>query len=201
MILENVNESPFTQFESWFEDAKRFETAAPIIIEAMCLSTVDESGFPDSRMVLLKDFDENGFTFYTNLNSNKSKNLAKTPFASLCFHWQNLKRQVRIQGKVSKVKDSVADEYFASRPRGSQIGAWASEQSKILENREILLKKVGEFEKRFENKVVPRPHFWSGFVVRPFKIEFWQEQESRLHDRFQYSLKEDNSWEIVRLNP
>ncbi|KAA3597933.1 MAG: pyridoxamine 5'-phosphate oxidase [Calditrichaeota bacterium] len=199
MILEKVNENPFEQFKIWYQEANKIETVP--IIETMCLSTIDANGFPDSRVVLLKSFDEDGFTFYTNLNSVKCKHLEKNPFASLCFHWQNLKRQVRIQGKVSQVLDSIADEYFASRPRGSQIGAWASEQSEVLASREILLKKVTDFEKKFENQEIPRPDFWSGFVVKPFKIEFWQDQENRLHDRFQYSLQNDNSWKIVRLNP
>lgn len=199
MNLENVNKNPFEQFANWYKEANEVETVP--IKDTMTLSTVDENGLPDSRVVLLKNHNKNGFTFYTNLNSAKSKQMKINPFASLCFHWQNLKRQVRIQGKISQVEDSVADEYFASRPRGSQIGAWASDQSEILESREILLQKVREIEKRFENQEIPRPKFWSGFVVEPFKFEFWQDQADRLHDRFQFTLAKDNSWKIQRLNP
>lgn len=190
--------NPFDQFGRWFEHA----CASPAIIDpnAMCLSTVDPSGYPDSRMVLLKEVDERGFVFFTNLTSVKGRQLAATPKAALTFFWDPLRRQVRVVGNVAPCTPEEADRYFQSRPRRSQIGAWASKQSTPLKNRETLLESVATREREFEGKNVPRPPHWSGFRVIPRRFEFWQEGENRLHDRFIFTPS-GGAWEVNRLYP
>ncbi len=190
--------NPVEQFKAWFEAARH--TKGIEDATAACLSTVDLEGFPDGRMVLLKDFDERGFVFYTNLHSVKGQALAKTPQAALTFHWVPLERQVRIQGETEVVSDGEADVYWETRPRLAQLGAWASQQSEPLPSRALLLKDVAKYALKFGVGPVPRPPHWTGVRILPRKIEFWRSRASRLHDRFLYT-KTDGSWKIARLSP
>lgn len=166
----------------------------------MTLATADQEGNPDARIVLLKSFDDSGFVFYTNYQSRKGKELAEIPRACLLFYWSSLWRQVRIEGAVEKTSDAESDAYFQSRPVGSKLGAWASNQSEVVASREILEARFAELQQRFGDNV-PRPEHWGGYRVRPTAIEFWQGQENRLHDRLRYRLRGDGSWTIERLGP
>ncbi|MDE2763833.1 MAG: pyridoxamine 5'-phosphate oxidase [Gemmatimonadota bacterium] len=190
---------PVEQFARWFAEAE----ADPAIVfaEAVCLSTLGPGGTPEGRMVLLKHFDARGFVFYTNLESAKSHSLAEHPRAGMTFHWQPHGRQVRLRGPVEPVSEHAADAYFASRPRRSRIGAWASDQSRELESRAALEDRVKELEDRFAGGDVPRPPNWSGFRIVPDAIEFWQEGEARLHDRFLYAREGAGGWVRRRLHP
>lgn len=188
---------PFERFAALFEEAKK---AVPVDPNAMVVATVGADGRPSARVVLLKGFDRRGFVFYTNLESRKASELSGHPFAALCFHWRPLEQQVRIEGPVEKVSDAEADAYFASRPRGSQIGAWASKQSALLASREELDARVAEVEARYAGKEIPRPPFWSGWRVKPDGFEFWSGRPSRLHDRERY-LRQGDTWTVVRLYP
>ncbi|MBD3290326.1 pyridoxamine 5'-phosphate oxidase [candidate division KSB1 bacterium] len=196
---ENILKNPLEQFARWYLEADAHEKIQ--YASAVCLSTVDESLKPDSRVVLLKEFSEQGFVFYTNLFSKKGKQLQQHPHAALNFYWQWLNRQVIVRGTVSQVSDQQADGYFASRPRGSQISAWASKQSEVLESRAFLEKRFHDINLKFENQDIPRPQHWSGLRLVPEQIEFWQEREDRLHDRFLYQKTDKNKWEIRRLYP
>lgn len=191
---------PFDIFSDWFKKAN----AKPEIVEptAMCLATVDDAGHPSARMILLKKFDERGFCFFTNLTSRKGKELAQNPNVALCFYWGALGLQVRIEGAVEKVSIKEADDYFTSRRRGSQIGAWASKQSCSMENDDEFAHRLKQIHADFEGQEVPRPPFWSGFRVIPKKIEFWQEGEFRIHQRDLYSRTPDNKgWIVTKLYP
>ncbi|HYI68221.1 MAG TPA: pyridoxamine 5'-phosphate oxidase [Skermanella sp.] len=179
MIEFNASD-PFGLFRQWMADAEKSEPEDP---NAMALATADASGVPSVRMVLLKGIDDRGFVFYTNLESRKGVQLAENPNAALCFHWKSLKRQIRVEGPVETVSDAEADEYYHSRPRGSQIGAWASRQSRPLEGRWELEKRVAEFTAKHAIGTIPRPPHWSGFRVLPRRIEFWHDRPFRLHDR------------------
>lgn len=192
--------SPFEVFAEWFEEAKASEPNDP---NAVALATADADGQPAVRMVLLKDHDAaTGFTFYTNIESNKGRDLRENPQAAMLFHWKTLRRQVRIEGPVEPVSEEEADAYFASRPRGSQIGAWASDQSRPLEDRFALEKRVARFTAKFAVGAVPRPPHWSGFVIAPRRIEFWREGAFRLHDRSVF-LRDSKAetWRFERLFP
>ena len=167
---------------------------------AMALGTADARGRPSVRMVLLKGFDERGFSFYTNLESRKAAELAENPVAALCFHWQPMEVQVRIEGRVEPVSEAEADEYFASRPRGSQVGAWASKQSRPLPDRSELEARIAEIEARFADAEIARPGFWSGYRVVPERIEFWYGRASRLHER-EVFMRSGDGWEVERLYP
>jgi len=188
---------PIQRFAEIFAQVQKVVLPEPT---AMVLATAGADGRPSARVVLLKGFDENGFVFYTNLESRKSRELAANPFAALCFYWPPLQQQVRVEGRIEKVSDAEAGAYFASRPRGAQIGAWASRQSRVLAAREELEARVKAVEKKFAGGEVPRPPFWSGFRVIPERIEFWQSRESRLHDRTVY-IRQNNAWVIERLYP
>jgi pyridoxamine 5'-phosphate oxidase len=167
----------------------------------MALATVDKDGLPDVRMVLLKGFDHNGFVFYTNLESRKGTELAQNMKAALCFHWKSLRRQVRVRGPVERVSDAEADAYFASRPRGSRIGAWASKQSRPLESRFALEKAVAEYTAKYPLGEIPRPPHWSGFRIVPQMIEFWADRQFRLHDRVVFDRTAEGGWKKARLYP
>lgn len=193
----NSDMNPTEQFREWFEDAQKSE---PGLAEAMTLATVDADGVPDARMVLLKDADEAGFVFYTNTESAKGDQLRSNPTAALVFHWKSLKRQVRIRGPVEPVSDAEADAYFATRARGAQIGAWASDQSREMENAFDLEKAVASYTARFGVGAVPRPSHWHGYRVRPEVIEFWEEKLFRLHRRDVFRMN-DGEWRRLRLFP
>ena len=198
LLEEDLDPDPFKQFESWFNTALESEF---VHADAFSLSTSSPDGKPAARMLLLKGFDENGFVFYTNSESRKGKELASNPYCTICFWWDKLERQVRIEGRVEKVPDSEADAYFATRPRGSQIGAWASEQSRTISDRGYLEKRFEEIEDKYRDREVPRPAYWNGYRLIPDSIEFWQGRPNRLHDRLRYKLQEDGSWVIDRLAP
>jgi pyridoxamine 5'-phosphate oxidase len=193
-----ITENPFQQFADWWQQAIESEIDE---VNAMTLATASLEGVPSARIVLLKGYDEKGFVFYTNYESAKGQELAENPRACLLFFWKELERQVRITGMVEKVSTQENDEYFLSRPTGSQIGAWASPQSHVIENRSWLENKVKELETKFSTKKLERPSHWGGYRVKPVIIEFWQGRSSRLHDRIQYTLQENNSWKIERLAP
>ena len=187
---------PLAPFRRWLDEAWKGEPNA----HAMILATTPRDGRPSARAVLLKGLDERGYVFYTNLESQKSKELLGNPHAALCFLWKSLNRQVRVEGFVELATDGEADAYFASRPRDSQIGAWASNQSQPLASRAELERRVDEFSRRFEEEPVPRPPYWAGFRVVPQRVEFWQEQPSRLHDRILF-IREGDGWRRERLFP
>jgi pyridoxamine 5'-phosphate oxidase len=188
---------PFERFAAWFAEAERAEPELP---EAMTVASVDAQGRPSARMLLLKGVDPAGFVFYTNFDSRKSRELKANPRAELCFHWKSLRRQVRIEGAVAPVADREADAYFASRPYGSQIGAWASLQSETLPDRATLERRVAEFEARYPEGKVPRPPNWSGFRLVPERIEFWRDMPFRLHERLLYTRAGDR-WTTEWLYP
>lgn len=194
--MADLNE-PFDLFNSWFQMAKESELNDP---SAMNLATATPDGRPSSRMVLLKDFDTDGFVFYTNLESNKGKQLAGNAHVALNFHWKSLRKQVRIEGVAAPVSDEEADAYFQSRPRGSRIGAWASDQSRPMEGMFVLERRVAEFTAKFHVGEVPRPPHWSGFRVDPQLIEFWSDGKFRLHERIVYH-RDGDAWTTERLFP
>jgi pyridoxamine 5'-phosphate oxidase len=189
---------PIAQFERWFQEALDAKVLEP---NAMNLSTVNEHNRPSSRIVLLKGIEKSKFLFYTNYQSSKGKELSANPACALTFFWPELERQVRIEGTADRVAEATSEKYFQSRPRGSQIGAWTSPQSAVLQSRTILEERALEMEKKFEGmSSLPRPKQWGGYQVEPFIIEFWQGRPNRLHDRIQFS-RIDNAWNICRLAP
>lgn len=197
-MIENSNENPIEKFSIWLNEAKRnTEITEPT---AAALATATKDSIPSVRMVLLKEFDENGFVFYTNLESRKSVELKQNPNAAMCFYWMPLERQIRIEGRAEQVNAAQADAYFASRPRDSQIGAWASKQSQILNERIELLQDISNRIAQFEGSSVPRPPFWSGWRIVPNKIEFWQQGDFRIHEREVFK-RSGNHWEKYALYP
>lgn len=188
---------PLSHFKQWFEDAKKSESVLP---EAMSVASVGPDGRPSTRMVLLKQADEDGFVFYTNLQSRKGDEIAANAYVALLFHWKSLKRQIRIEGPAEPVTDAEADAYFASRDRGAQIGAWASDQSQVMAGRFDLEKRVAQFTAKFGVTKIDRPPFWSGFRVVPDRLEFWSDGHFRLHERFIY-IKDGEDWRTERLFP
>jgi len=193
-----VSKSPFDQYAIWFEEAVGSQILDPY---AMCLSTVNKEGKPSSRMVYMRDIIEDNFVFYTNYNSQKGLELAENPYASLNIHWGELERQIRIEGKVTKVAPEVSNAYFNARPKESKIGAWASYQSSILPSRSELEKKVAELKDQYKDtENIPRPGFWGGYQLTPTRIEFWQGRPSRLHDRIVFE-RENEEWTLKRVSP
>ena len=190
--------NPVDQFGSWFSQAQELEVVEP---NAMSLSTVDENGQPWQRMVLLKAFDERGFVFFTNFSSRKAKHIEINAQVSLLFPWVAIHRQVAICGKAEKISSTESLKYFVQRPYGSQIGAWASEQSSVISSRSLLQAKLDEIKRRFKSGEVPLPSFWGGYRVIPESFEFWQGGTHRIHDRFLYSMDTDENWKIDRLSP
>jgi len=198
LLLSNSPENPLELFSSWF---KEVDTNFPNEeTNAMTLSTIGLDGYPKSRVVLLKKYTEEGFVFYTNYNSEKGKAIIENPNICLSFFWAGAERQIIIKGKAEKIADNLSDAYFKSRPRGSQLGAMASNQSETIENRAVLEDKLKQLEKEFDGKSIPRPEFWGGFIVKPISIEFWQGRANRLHDRIYYGLNSDFFWTKSRLS-
>ena len=192
-------DDPFELFKEWFEVAKKKEINDP---NALALGTASKDGVPSVRMVLLKGFDKDGFIFYTNLKSQKSKELKENPNATMCFHWKSLLRQIRIVGKLNQVDDQTADDYYSTRAYESRIGAWASKQSSILKSRDELLNNLENFKKKYSDKDnVPRPDHWSGWNLKPSSIEFWLDGDNRIHERLKYTLDNNNNWEKSLLSP
>ena len=190
---------PFELFDKWYEAAKKKEINDP---NALALATSSKNNVPSVRMVLLKDFSKNGFVFYTNLNSQKGNEIKENPSVSMCFHWKSLLRQVRINGKVTPVQNTVADKYYSSRAYESRIGAWASNQSSVLNDRQELINSIDKFKEKFNEKDnVPRPDHWSGWNLKPDSIEFWLDGENRIHERLKFLLNSDGSWKKVLLSP
>lgn len=193
-----VDANPFKQFELWMHQAVEAEIMEP---HAMNICTVSAVGKPSSRIVLLRGFDENGFVFYTNYNSHKGTDAAQNHFASINFFWPELERQVRIDGTISKIDQQTSTDYFHSRPRESQIGAWASQQSAVIANRKVVEDAFVHYTEKFKNlEVIPKPEHWGGYNIKPTSIEFWQGRPSRLHDRLRYTAI-NNGWKIERLSP
>ncbi|MDX1935569.1 MAG: pyridoxamine 5'-phosphate oxidase [Flavihumibacter sp.] len=195
---EEVQPNPFAQFEVWWQEALAAQIEE---VNAMTLSTASADGVPAGRIVLLKGYNENGFVFFTNYQSFKGNHLAENPRASLLFFWKELERQVRITGISQQLSAAENDAYYNSRPAGSRIGAWASPQSQVIDNRQWLEARVEAITKEFEGKNISRPQHWGGYCVKPVSIEFWQGRSSRLHDRIQYTLQPNGLWAIERLAP
>ncbi len=198
LLESDLNSDPFAQFEAWFEEAR---AAQPLLPEAMTVATTGLDGLVSARICLLKGFDRRGFVFFTNYQSYKGKQLHENPRACLVFHWAALERMVRIEGAVVRTCEDESDEYFASRPRGSQIGAWASEQSRVIPGRGALDERAKELAAIYGDRPIPRPPQWGGYRVIPLLFEFWQGRADRLHDRFNYRLREAKDWVIERLSP
>ena len=192
-------DDPFKLFEKWFDEAKKKEINDP---NAVALGTASKTGIPSVRMVLLKGFNNNGFVFYTNLNSQKGNELKDNPNATMCFHWKSLLRQIRIVGTLKLVDDKTADDYYNTRAYESRIGAWASKQSSVLKNRSELLDSLEVFRKKYNKQdKVPRPSYWSGFSLKPSSIEFWLDGDNRIHERLKYTLDKKNNWIKNLLSP
>ncbi|MDC3036194.1 pyridoxamine 5'-phosphate oxidase [Candidatus Pelagibacter sp.] len=192
-------DDPIQLFKKWFDEAKKKEINDP---NALALGTSNSKGIPSVRMVLLKSFDENGFIFYTNLNSQKGNEIKENPYASMCFHWKSLLRQIRIVGVLNQVDKKIADNYYNSRAYESRIGAWASKQSSILKDRSELLNSIDYFKKKYRDKDnVPRPEHWSGWNLKPHSIEFWLDGDNRIHERLKYSLDDKFKWNKTLLSP
>ena len=197
-VKKNVDPNPFKQFEQWFQAAV---AAEPVLPEAVSLATATREGRLSSRMVLLKDFDERGFVFYTNYESRKGAELAENPNAALVFYWRQLERQICITGTVSKVSREESEAYFRTRPRGSQIGALTSSQSQVVASREVLENRFQQLMAEYEGGEIPLPSYWGGYRLSPATIEFWQGRSDRLHDRFLYKRQSSGQWQLERLSP
>ena len=199
LLESGISDNPLELFQKWFSEVDQHFPQDET--NAMTLSTLGLDGFPRGRVVLLKKYTQQGFIFYTNYESEKGKSIIAHPKVSLSFHWAGAERQVIIKGKAEKIAVDVSDGYFESRPRGSQLGAHASQQSTVVPNRQTLENQLKTLEEKFKNKSIPRPEFWGGFIVKPIEIEFWQGRANRLHDRIRYQLQSDLNWKIERLSP
>ncbi|MEO0037869.1 MAG: pyridoxamine 5-phosphate oxidase [Bacteroidota bacterium] len=199
LLEENIPEDPINLFNRWFHETEDFGGVDEV--NAMTVATIGLDGFPKSRVVLLKKFNEEGFIFYTNYNSEKGKAIQQNPNICLSFFWTSLERQVIIKGIAEKTIDAVSDNYFASRPDGSKLGAIVSPQSEVIPNREFLETNLKKLEQEFESTEIERPNHWGGFLVRPVEVEFWQGRANRLHDRIRYQLQSDFNWKMERLAP
>jgi pyridoxamine 5'-phosphate oxidase len=199
LLEHNLPKNPLDLFDYWFKEVENANTTEEV--NAMTISTIGLDGFPKSRVVLLKNLSEQGFVFYTNYDSEKGKAILQNPKVCLSFFWHSLERQVIIKGIAEKVSEETSKTYFKSRPIGSQLGAIVSNQSEIIPDRNFLEENLQNLEKELENKEIPKPDFWGGFIVKPISIEFWQGRPNRLHDRIRFELQEDESWKTDRLSP
>lgn len=199
LLESNCPENPMELFQTWFRNADESDTVYET--NAMNISTIGKDGFPKNRVVLLKKFTWEGFIFYTNYTSEKGKAIEANPNICLSFFWAGLEQQIIIKGKAEKLAENLSDGYFDSRPDGSKLGAWASNQSTVVSSREELDKNLKMFERNFEGKEIARPKHWGGYLVKPISIEFWQGRPNRMHDRLRYSIKKDFSWKLERLAP
>jgi pyridoxamine 5'-phosphate oxidase len=196
---EGISENPMELFQKWFFEVEEFGGDSEV--NAVTVSTIGADGFPKNRVVLLKKYTWEGFIFYTNYNSEKGKAIAQNPNVCLSFFWAGIERQVIIKGIAEKLPENLSDGYFESRPDGSKLGAWASDQSEVVPSRGYLDERLASFEKQFKNKEIIRPKYWGGYIVKPISIEFWQGRPNRMHDRIKYTLQEDFNWKIERLAP
>ncbi|MBL4745739.1 MAG: pyridoxamine 5'-phosphate oxidase [Flavobacteriaceae bacterium] len=199
LLESEVSENPLQLFQKWFYEVE--ECGGEIEVNAMTISTIGTDGYPKNRIVLLKKYTWEGFYFYTNYNSEKGKAIAANPNVCLSFFWHTIERQVIIKGTAVKIATNMSDGYFESRPDGSKLGAWASNQSEVVKDRKELEDQLHHFETKFENSEIPRPKHWGGYIVHPTSIEFWQGRPNRLHDRIRYTLQENYDWKIERLAP
>ena len=198
LIESDLDKNPIKQFKKWYKEALSFNVPEA---DAMTLATSTQDGRPSSRIVLLKGTTENGFIFFTNYQSRKGLEIAQNPYGAINIFWKEIKRQVRVEGKIERIDPEYSDNYFSSRPRGSQIGTWASPQSNKIANREILDQRAKDLEIKFKGREIPRPTQWGGYSLIPELIEFWQYRQNRLHDRIQYTLSKDGKWLMERLAP
>ncbi|MEZ4877065.1 MAG: pyridoxamine 5'-phosphate oxidase [Flavobacterium sp.] len=199
LLETNIPEDPINLFHKWFYETEEFGNIEEV--NAMTVATIGLDGFPKSRVVLLKKFNEEGFIFYTNYSSEKGKAILNNPNICLSFFWHSMERQVIIKGMAEKTSEIISDNYFQLRPDGSKLGAIVSSQSDVIPSRNYLDEKLKQLEKQFDGKEIPRPDFWGGFLVRPVEVEFWQGRANRLHDRIRYKIQEDFTWKIERLSP